>query len=206
MENLEYSTARFWNDLYIQNDTGWDLAGPSQPFLDLSKSLKLKKKKVFVPGCGNGHDVIEFAKLGAEVYAIDFAEIPLENIRNHPEFKNLNIKLIQSDIFKLIGKFIEQFDYVFEYTCYCAIDPSNRKKYRDLIYQFLKNGGKFISLFFPILKPEKDGGPPFGVNLDETVKLFENNNKFKLLSLQKNINSHPKRKGNEVLVILEKNG
>ena len=206
MKNIEHNTAKFWNDLYVQNETRWDLNGPSQPFLNIFNSLDFVGKKVCIPGCGNGYDVIEIAKLGAEVFAIDFAEIPLENIRNYPEFNALNIHLIQSDIFHLNGKFIENFDYVFEYTCYCAIDPSNRKNYRDLIYQILKNGGKFISLFFPILKPENDGGPPFGVNLDETIYLFEKNKKFKLLSLQKNINSHPKRKGNEALVILEKNG
>ena len=73
-----------------------------------------------------------------------------------------------------------------------------------MVYQILKNGGKFISLFFPILKLETDGGPPFGVNIEETIWLFEQ--KLKLLSIEKNINSHPKRKGNELLVIMEKNG
>ncbi|MAJ44217.1 MAG: hypothetical protein CMF96_05660 [Candidatus Marinimicrobia bacterium] len=206
MKNTKHKTSKFWNNLYKKNEIFWDLCAPTKPFLDLISYLNLEGKKVFIPGCGNGYDVIEIARLGAQVYAVDFAEIPLNNIRNNSDFKNLNIKLIKSNIFELKQIFSEKFDYVFEYTCFCAIDPSDRKKYRDLIYRILKNSGKFISLFFPILKPENNVGPPFGVNLDKTLKLFKNNNEFKLLSIHKEINSNPERKGNEVLVVLEKNG
>lgn len=204
MKNIETLTAEYWDNLYQSNDTGWDLSGPSQPFLDILDHLPLRGKNVLIPGCGNGHDVIQIAKLGAIVWAVDFAKRPLNNIKNHPGFENHQIHLLQSDIFDLNEKYLNKFDYIFEYTCYCAINPDQRKNYRDLIYQILKNGGKFISLFFPILKPETDGGPPFGVNIEETICLFEQ--KLKLLSIEKNINSHPKRKGNEVLVIMEKNG
>tara|TARA_B100001029_G_C15060067_1_gene457654 strand:- start:2430 stop:3041 length:612 start_codon:yes stop_codon:yes gene_type:complete len=198
------NSAKYWNDLYINNETAWDLSGPSQPFLDLKKSINFNGKKICIPGCGNGHDVIELAKAGSEVWAIDFASKPLENIRNHPEFNNLIIHLIELDFFHINNSFVGKFDFVFEYTFFCAIDPLNRKKYRDLIYQILKNGGKFISLFFPILKPEEESGPPYGVNLDKTLKLFKK--KFNLILLQKNIHSSINRKGNEILAIMEKNG
>ena len=204
MKNTKHNTSKFWNDLYKSNNTGWDLNGPTKPFLDLIKTLDLKGKKVFIPGCGNGHDVIEIAKTGAEVCGVDFAKIPLNKIAGHPNFGNLKIELIHADIFKFYKKNKDKFDFAIEYTCYCAIDPINRKKYRDLIYHILKNGGKFISLFFPILKPENKIGPPFGVNLNKTLNLFEK--RFKVLRVKKNINSHPKRKGNEVLVIFQKNG
>jgi len=204
MEKLDYKTSEFWNNLYKNNDIGWDLSGPSQPFLDILDSLDLQNKKVFIPGCGNGHDVIQIANCGAKVIAVDFAETPLKNIKNHPNFNKNKIELIKSDIFNLNNRFENYFDFVFEYTCYCAIDPVLRENYRDLIHQVLKNGGKFISLFFPILKPEKDGGPPFGVNLIETINFFKE--KFKLILKNMDLNSHPKRKGNEVLVIMEKNG
>ena len=204
MKNLEHTKPEFWEELYTVNDIGWDLSGSSPPFRELITNLNLENKKVFVPGCGNGYDVIELAKNGAEVWAIDFAKNPLENLQQYLNFNNTKIHLILSDIFEISNFFYNKFDYVFEYTCYCAIDPSQRKKYRDLIHQILLNGGKFISLFFPILKPETDDGPPFGVNLKNTLKMFEQ--KFKIMQINKSINSHPKRMGNEILVVMKKNG
>ena len=204
MKKLEHTKPEFWEELYTANDIDWDLSGSSPPFRELITNLNLENKKVFVPGCGNGYDVIELAKNGAEVWAIDFAKKPLENLKQHPDFNKTKIHLILSDIFEISNFFYNKFDYVFEYTCFCAIDPSQRKKYRDLIHQILLNGGKFISLFFPILKPETDDGPPFGVNLKNTLKMFEQ--KFEIMQINKSINSHPKRVGNEILVVMKKNG
>ena len=203
MKNKHYKKAEFWNQLYHSNNTDWDLSKPTPAFKKLIMHMKLKNKKILVPGCGNGYDVIELSKNGAEVWAIDFAKTPLENIKNHPAF-NKKIHLISCDIFNISKELYNKFDYVFEYTLFCAIDPLQRKKYRDLIYQILLNGGKFISLFFPILKLEKEDGPPFGVNLKDTIKMFET--KFEILQINKSIKSHPKRLGNEVLVIMRKNG
>ena len=45
MKNIEHNNARFWNDLYLRNESGWDLAGPTQPFMDIIKSIDLQGKK-----------------------------------------------------------------------------------------------------------------------------------------------------------------
>ena len=204
MKNINHSHSTFWENLYEINDIGWDLSEPTKAFVEIINTLDLQNKKVFVPGCGNGHDVIALAKKGAEVYAVDFAEAPLLNIKNNPDFIENKIHLIHSDIFDISESYNDKFDYVFEYTCYCAIDPKYRIKYRDLIYKILNKKGTFISLFFPILKLETDEGPPFGVDLTKTIEMFKN--KFKILEIKKSINSIPKRDGNEVLVIMSKNG
>ena len=128
MKNLKHTKPEFWEELYTANDIGWDLSSSSPPFRELMTNLNVENKKVIVPGCGNGYDVIELAKNGAEVWAIDFAKKPLENLKQHPDFNKTKIHLILSDIFKISNFFYNKFDYVFEYTCYCAIDPSQRKK------------------------------------------------------------------------------
>lgn len=201
---MNHTHSAFWENLYDIGDIGWDLSGPTKPFVEIFNNLDLLNKKVFVPGCGNGHDVIELAKKGAEVYAVDFVEAPLLNIKTNPDFIENKIHLIHSDIFEVSNNFNNQFDYVFEYTCYCAIDPKYREKYRDLVYRILNKKGTFISLFFPILKPEIDDGPPFGVDLDKTLEMFKD--KFNILEINQSINSIPKRAGNEVLVFMSKNG
>ena len=42
------------------------------------------------------------------------------------------------------------FDYLLEYTCFCAIDPKRRTEYADLVDRLLKPGGTYIDLAFPL--------------------------------------------------------
>ena len=72
-----------------------------------------------------------------------------------------------------------RFDYIVEYTCYCAIDPKMRNQYIDVMYNLLKDRGELVGIFFPLNKDISEGGPPFGVNLEETINQFLN--KFRLI-------------------------
>ena len=47
------------------------------------------------------------------------------------------------------------------------------------MYEILKDKGELIGLFFPLNKTEDEGGPPFGVHLEETISLFSS--KFQLI-------------------------
>ena len=42
------------------------------------------------------------------------------------------------------------FDYLLEYTCFCAIDPQRRTDYADLVARLLKTNGHYIDLAFPL--------------------------------------------------------
>ena len=70
---------------------------------------------------------------------------------------NLTYKIIikifypRKDNFVLIGSQIyNYFDYIVEYTFYCAIPPERRKKYIDVIYELLKNSGELVGIFLPL--------------------------------------------------------
>ena len=43
--------------------------------------------------------------------------------------ENLALKVIRCDFFDMLDKFKNNFEYIVEYTFYCAIDPINRNKY-----------------------------------------------------------------------------
>ena len=43
------------------------------------------------------------------------------------------VKNLKSDLFKIDHKYYNSFDYVVEYTCYCAIDISKRVEYINII-------------------------------------------------------------------------
>lgn len=113
----------------------------------------------------------------------------------------MKIEFVQKDLFKLGELFPEKFDFVLEYTTYCAIDPSRRIEYRDVVYKVLRETGLFISLFFP-LENKAGHNPPFSVDVIETYNIFSEN--FKLKYFEKPKSSVKPRLNNEVLMIWEK--
>ena len=176
--DLDISSPDFWNNCYHAEDTGWDLGGATPIFTNWCNSLE-SQKKICVPGCGNGYDVLHFAGKGHSVTAIDFANEPMEALKKESKRNGLNVNIIIQDIFNLVSNFNNKFDYVIEYTCYCAIDPKRRNEYINVLHDLLKPGGELVGIFLPIGKDLNDGGPPFGINLEETIDMFLN--KFQLV-------------------------
>ena len=195
--NIDVSSNKFWDECYDNNDTGWDLSGPTPIFIDWCNSLDTQKK-ICIPGVGNGYDALYFANQGHQVTAIDFAARPIKRLKKESKNNNLKITTIQKDIFDLDNNLNDKFDYIIEYLCYCAIDPKMRNQYIDVMYNLLKKGGEFVGIFAPLNKDLSEGGPPFGVNLDEIINEFSKN--FKLIESTVHHLSIEPRKGNEQFV------
>ena len=163
---------QFWEDIYLDDDAGWDLGGVTPVFDDIADQLS--RGKVCIVGCGKGYDAVMFSQKGFEVTAVDFAPsavIALETISNK---ENVNIQILQSDIFALTPEYDSVFDYVIEQTCFCAVNPQRRQEYERLVYKILKPGGKLIGLWFPLDKTIEDEGPPWGITIDEVKSIFKN--------------------------------
>ena len=200
MDNHNVSNPEFWNNLYKTDVAKWDLGCETPFFKSWIKKLSMSQK-ICVLGCGNGYDAIEFAKRGHKVVAIDFSSIAIGNIESKIRNTNLDIIIKRIDLFHLNKIYNEYFDYVVEYTCFCAIDPSKRINYRNVVYSILKKDWIFASLFFPI-KDGNNSSPPFHVNLMHTLKLFEE--KFNLISKYFPENSIKQRLKNEIFCELKK--
>jgi len=186
----EVDHSQFWEDIYLENDTGWDLKGVTPVFDSISNELI--KGKVCIVGCGRGYDAIMFAKKGFDVTAVDFAPTPIFELNKLAIQKSVTINTVQDDIFSLVEKFPDTFDYVIEQTCFCAIDPNRRKEYEILVRTILKSGGKLVGLWFPLDKSQEEGGPPFGTTIDEVKSIFNSgwkiekeNSRHNLLSPEK---------------------
>jgi len=161
---------QFWEDIYLDNDAGWDLGRVTPVFESIAQEMN--KGKLCIVGCGCGYDVIMFAKQGFDVTAVDFAPFPVQAIRRMALGSSLNINILQADIFSLSTKYDKKFDYVIEQTCFCAIHPSRRKEYETLVKAILKPGGKLIGLWFPLDKHIDEGGPPYGTTIGEVKSVF----------------------------------
>ena len=190
---------KFWEDIYLKNDTGWDLGGPTPVFIEISKQIK--PGKLIILGCGRGYDAIMFAKKGFEVTAVDFSPSAVNYLNNLSNRYRVKVNIIQEDIFLLNKTYANHFDYLIEQTCFCAIDPKRRLEYEILTKSILKVNGLLIGLWFPIGKKMSEGGPPWGISLSKIKNIFKNNwtiekEEYPILSIEK-------RKNREKLIIFK---
>ncbi len=186
--------SQFWNQCYIDKNTGWDLGEVTPIFKDWCNNLK-KKSKILVPGSGNGYDPLYFASLGHDVLAVDFSDLAINRIESEADKNKIKIQTLNCDFFDLDSKFKNQFDYIIEYTFFCAISPNDRDKYITMTHNLLNDSGSLIGLFFPLNKDKADGGPPFSVSLEEIKDSFSK--KFKLINCFNHPLSIEPRKNNE---------
>lgn len=196
----DVSSPRKWEADYRRGTDGWDLSGPTPVFKRLASSRELPPGRMIVLGAGRGHDAREFARHGFEVTAVDFASHAAREMQRLAD-PAAPVEVLQQDLFTLPVELDHSFDYVLEYTCFCAIDPSRRAEYADLVERLLKTDGYYIDLAFPL--DGRRGGPPFAVTEAEIMGLFQARG-FKLLSREKPADSVKPRRHAEELFIFEK--
>ncbi len=197
---LDVNFPNFWDENYREGRAGWDLGTPTPAFEHLLAEQHLSPGRMIVLGAGRGHDARLFARHGFDVTAVDFAEEAARAMRELYD-PRAPIQILQADIFDLPHELDETFDYLLEYTCFCAIDPQRRTEYSDLVARLLKPGGIYLDLAFP-LDPH-EGGPPFTVSIPEILRLFGERG-FYLLQRGLRADSVNPRRGREELLIWQK--
>ena len=160
------SYPEYWEEFYVSGEMGWDLGGPTPVFKSWIES-ETSLLNICILGAGNGWDAIEFAKLGHRVTAVDFAKSAVKNMKILAHDNDVKIHIVHNDIFNIESKYFNTFDIVLEYTCFCAIDPTLRNDYIQLVHSLLQTRGRFVGLLFPTDKLPEEGGPPFAVNIDD---------------------------------------
>lgn len=180
------SDPRFWNERYEKGEDGWELGRPAPPLVNLLRRDPPRRGRVAVPGCGRGHDVELFARLGYDATGFDFSPRAVEAARKAGR------NVVLQDIFQLQGTF----DLVWEYTCFCAIDPARRDEYLAVLARILRKGGELMALFYPL--KEGTEGPPFPVSRDEIRRRLSKD--FKITYMRIPRSSVEQRRGFEILV------
>ena len=123
-------TETYWNNLYLDRQSPWDLGSISTPLKEYFDQLKNKNISILIPGAGNAYEAEYLINNGFEnVYVCDFAEEPLKNLlRRCPQIKQSN--LLQTDFFEIKDL---NFDLIIEQTFLCALDISLRQKYFEKV-------------------------------------------------------------------------
>ena len=158
------STSAFWEKLYAAGQDGWELGEPAPALVQrLEAGLPLAPgTRVAVPGAGRGHDARLLARRGYQVTGFDFAEAAVREARRLAEEEGVRVAFERRDVFSLAADYTEAFDAVWEYTCFCAIDPARRGEYVDVLHDVLRPGGLLFGCFYPLR--EGTDGPPFPVS------------------------------------------
>jgi SAM-dependent methyltransferase len=190
------SAPDFWEQLYASGGDGWELGGAAPPLVDVVERTPPPRGRVAVLGCGRGHDARFLASRGYEVVAYDFSSAALEVARALATRDGVGVTFEQRDIFTLGHDAPRAFDGVWEYTCYCAIDPARRDEYVRTVAAILRPGGWLLACFFPLRAP--GAGPPFPVSRAELRRRFAP--AFRFERAQPPLRSAPGRQGREWLV------
>ena len=199
---LDVNSPQKWEADYTGKTDGWDLAGPTPALQRLAASGRFPPGRMLVPCAGRGHDAREFARHRFDVTAVDFSSYAVREMKRLAD-PDAPVEILQEDMFELPHMLDGEFDYVLQYTCFCAIDPSRREDYADLVARLLKPGGTYIDLAFPL--DGRRGGPPFAVSEHEVVKLFEKRG-FALVAREKLPDSVAPRREAEELLVFQKGG
>lgn len=157
-----------WEARYQSGDMPWEKGEASPGLVDfLAAHPKLPRGTVAVPGCGTGHDVRAWARAGFETYGFDLAPSAIQLCRQKTSAAGLAAQCHLANF--LHDAPPRRFDWLFEHTLYCAIDPSERDQYAQAALRWLKDDGQFLAVHYLI--PDQDG-PPFGTTRDEVYHRF----------------------------------
>ncbi len=197
-----------WNASYRAGQTPWDKGAAAPPLLEwLEKPTHHFAGDVLVPGCGFGHDVraIAATQQAQQVLGLDLSEAAVAQARQYPAVGEESY--VEGDLFALPPDFHERFDWVFEHTCFCAIDPARRTDYVSAVAGTLRTGGHLLAIFYlrPYAggeAPPPGGGPPFGTTLEELDGLFAE--RFYLVETWKPTRAFPGREGREIVRLLRR--
>jgi len=159
------SAPDFWEGLYATGNDGWDLGQPSPPLVDVVERTPPPRGRVAVLGCGRGHDARFLAAHGYDVVGYDFSAAAVTAARALARRDGVTVAFEQRDIFTLGRDADHAFDGVWEYTCYCAIDPVRRDEYARTVAAIVRPGGWLLACFFPLRAVS--AGPPFPVSRAE---------------------------------------
>ena len=63
----------------------------------------------------------------------------------------------------------QAFDWLFEHTLFCAIEPGRRDDYMQAVMRWLKPDGQFLGVHYMLREGE---GPPYGVTQEELIEMI----------------------------------
>src|SRR5262249_49103687 len=126
-----------WENRYQTGDMPWEKGEASPGLVDfLQTHPTLPRGTVCVPGCGTGHDVRAWAQAGFTTSGFDIAPSAIKLAKEKTQAAGLTATFELSDFLKNTPPV--PFDWLFEHTLFCAINPAERDEYVRAVLRWLK--------------------------------------------------------------------
>jgi cyclopropane fatty-acyl-phospholipid synthase-like methyltransferase len=159
----------YWEQRYQTGETSWEKGEPSPGLVDfLAANAGVKRGTVAVPGCGTGHDVRAFAGAGFDAFGFDIAPRAIALAGEKTRAAGLVARFELADFLR--DEPPQKFDWLFEHTLFCAIQPSERDAYVTAVMRWLKPEGNYLAVNY--LVPPDRSGPPFTTTREEQWRRF----------------------------------
>jgi methyl halide transferase len=167
-------TSDFWQERFLAQHTPWDRHAPNPQLAVWLDSKTLEPCRIFVPGCGSGHEVAVLAQRGFDVTALDFAPAAIALTEERLQRINARATLIESDV--LTWNAPAPFDAIYEQTCLCALHPDHWQRYAKRLDEWIVPGGRLFALLMQVQRPgATEGliqGPPYHCDINAVRALF----------------------------------
>jgi cyclopropane fatty-acyl-phospholipid synthase-like methyltransferase len=191
--DADFLPAHFWDALYTNHETAWDIGSVSTPLKTYIDQLKNKNIRILIPGAGKSYEAVYLAAHGfTDVTVVDISAVLTKSLHEKIARTHPSIKIITGDFFELK----DSFDLILEQTFFCTFHPSLRGHYIKKVTELLTGNGKLAGVLF---NRDFESGPPFGGNTDDYRQLFSTGLRIKVL--EDCYNSIPPRAGSEVFLI-----
>ena len=158
----------YWEQRYQTRETSWEKGAPSPGLVDfLAAHPKLSRGTVCVPGCGTGNDVRAFAAAGFRAIGFDIAPSAIRLSCEKTAAAGVTAKFHLADFLR--DEPPQKFDWVFEHTLFCAIQPRERDEYVRAVRHWLKPNGYYLAVNYLECEPK---GPPWPTSRAEQMDRF----------------------------------
>ncbi len=195
-----------WEQHYLDQETPWDKGRPAPGLAAFLKNHPAPTGRVLVPGCGLGHDVRALSAAGGDETEVIGFDLSPTAMKIAGDFAKVGREhFLTGDYFNLPDELHGSFDWIWEHTCFCAINQEDRKTYVEACATALKPGGHLLAVFYlnPYDEEHLPGeGPPHGCSLEELKELFGGS--FEISEQWQPDDAYPGREGKELMMILKK--
>jgi hypothetical protein len=148
------------------------------PFVDtlLAAEGLVPRGKGIIPGFGRGYDIAAFASEERHITGVELAPSAVKAASEYLAAKDVPhewFELVTGSFFDFPGQ--GEFDFAYDYTMLCALEPELRQAWADTYARLLRDGGVLITVVFPIkwtAQRPPGSGPPFDMTLELVSELL----------------------------------
>mmetsp|Transcript_20314 Transcript_20314/g.29163 ORF Transcript_20314/g.29163 Transcript_20314/m.29163 type:complete len:229 (+) Transcript_20314:73-759(+) len=170
-----------WEEMWqegISPGDKFDIYEPLPALKQMVKEGTVPTGRALVPGCGRGYDVLLLATSDRVAIGVDLSNTAIQAAKEYyqsvPDDKkppHESVVFKQASFFDLPEDPPNQFQFIYDYTFFCALDPSVRGDWAKKMAALVAPGGELCTIMYPI--GDKEGGPPFKVTMEDYASLLE---------------------------------